>query len=186
MPTSDTLIADYLERLRRASVDLPAGSRAELMQDIGAHLAEKVDATASEVQVRRVLDELGTPEEIAAVAADQSGARPSAGAGGGGGGGLAYDTATVLVLLLGGFVIPVLGWIAGVVMLWNGPRWDARHKWAGTLIWPAAIVFTLMVLTADHRASGHLGVVVVIGLAVVVAGLVAGFGYLLRGARSSR
>ncbi|HEY2763763.1 MAG TPA: hypothetical protein VGJ13_07095 [Pseudonocardiaceae bacterium] len=182
MPTPDTLIAHYLDRLRLASADLPAGSRAELMQDIGAHLAEKVDAAASEVQVRRVLDELGTPEEIVAVAADQSGARSSASAGGG----LAYDVATVLVLLLGGFVIPLLGWIGGMAMLWNGPRWDARHKWAGTLIWPGAIILTLVVLTADHRTSGRLGLVVVTGLAVVVAGLVVGFVYLLRAARSHR
>jgi hypothetical protein len=180
MSTSDTLIADYLDRLRRASADLPAGSRAELMQDIGAHLAEKVDAGAGEVQARRVLDELGTPEEIAAAAAVQSGARSSASAGGG----FAYDLATVLVLFLGGFVVPVLGWIAGVVMLWSGPRWDARHKWAGTLIWPAAIILTLVLLTADHRTSGHLGVVVLAGLAVVLAGLVVGFAYLLRAARS--
>ncbi len=182
MPTPDALIADYLDRLRQASAGLPADSRAELMQDIGAHLAEKVDAAAGEVQVRRVLDGLGTPEEIAAAAADQSGARPPVHATGG----LAYDVTTVLVLLLGGFVIPLLGWIAGIVMLWNGPRWDTRHKWAGTLIWPGAVVLTLLALTADHRTSGRLGVVVVTGLAVVVAGLVTGFGYLLRAARSPR
>lgn len=182
MPTPDTLIADYLDRLRQASADLPAGSRAELMEDIGAHLAEKIDAGASEGQVRRVLDDLGAPEEIAAVAADQSGARPSAPAGGG----HAYDVATVLVLLLGGFVVPLLGWIAGIVLLWNGPRWDARHKWIGTLIWPGAIILTLALLVADHRTSGQLGVVVLAGLAVVVAGLVVGFGYLLRAARSHR
>ncbi|GAA5180165.1 hypothetical protein GCM10023322_11850 [Rugosimonospora acidiphila] len=182
MPTPDTLIADYLDRLRQASADLPAGSRAELMQDIGAHLAEKVDATASEVQVRRVLDELGAPEEIAAEAADQSGTRSSAPAAGG----LAYDVATVLVLLLGGFVIPLLGWIAGVVLLWNGPRWNARHKWAGTLIWPGAIILALVLLTADHRTSGRLGVVVVTGVAAIMVGLVVGFVYLLRAARSHR
>ncbi len=176
MPSADTLIADYLERLRRSSADLPAGARAELVEDISAHLAEKVDPTASETQVRRVLDELGTPEEIAA--ASESGTRSPARTGGE----VAYDLATVLALLLGGFVIPLLGWIAGVLMLWNGPRWDARQKWAGTLVWPVAIILTLVALTADHRASGHLAVVVVTGLAAAVAGLVVGFAYLLRAA----
>jgi uncharacterized membrane protein len=179
MTTTDTLIADYLDRLRRASVDLPAGSRAELIEDISAHLAEKVDTAAGEAQVRRVFDELGTPEEIAVAAAAESGTHSSVRSGGQ----LAYDVATVLVLLLGGFVMPVLGWIAGAVMLWNGPRWGIRHKWMGTLIWPVAIAVALVALTADHRASGHLGLVVLTGLTVVVIGLVVGFAYLLHAAR---
>ncbi|WP_328610320.1 hypothetical protein OG943_14700 [Amycolatopsis sp. NBC_00345] len=194
LSTTDALITDYLDRLRRAGAGLPAATRAELLDDIAAHLAELVGPGADEARARQVLDELGTPEEIAAAAAAESGAPAGASAGGpaggparAGGGELAYDVGTVLVLLLAGFVVPVLGWIAGVVMLWNGPRWSTGEKWAGTLIWPAAIVVTGMVLGLAHALAGGVGpVVLLLGAIVVLAGLVAGFAVLLRAAARRR
>jgi protein-S-isoprenylcysteine O-methyltransferase Ste14 len=47
-----------------------------------------------------------------------------------------YDRATVLLLLVGGLVVPFLGWLIGVGMLWAGPRWTAREKLLGTVVWP--------------------------------------------------
>lgn len=177
--STETLIADYLDRLRRASVDLPTDVRTELLDDIRAHLADTVDTSAGETEVRRALDELGTPEEIAAAAATESGA-PT---GDKTGGEQAYDVVAVLVLLLGGFVIPVLGWIAGVVMLWNGPRWTAREKWTGTLIWPVAIIVGVGGLFAAHVTGGGLIVVVPVAAIIALAILIVGFTHLLRAAR---
>jgi hypothetical protein len=170
------LIEQYLHRLRRAAADLPAAARAELLDDITTHLSETCGTDPGEATVRQALDELGTPEEITAAAAAESGtghARRS-------GGELAYDVTAVLILCLGGFVVPVVGWIAGVVMLWSGPRWQPRHKWVGTLLWPAALVIGALALTADHVAAGHLAVVIAIGALVILLGLLAGFTYLLR------
>ncbi|OLL82587.1 hypothetical protein Ae168Ps1_4993 [Pseudonocardia sp. Ae168_Ps1] len=52
----------------------------------------------------------------------------------------AYPVLTVLMLMLGGFVLPVVGWLAGVVMLWTGRAWSTGEKWLGTLVWPAVVV----------------------------------------------
>jgi hypothetical protein len=176
MTITEELTTEYLARLRRAAADLPAGARAELCDDIRAHLAESLGTDADEATAREVLDELGSPEEIVAAAAAETGTRPA----GRSQGALLYDVAAVLVLLLGGFVVPVAGWVAGVVMLWAGPRWGLRQKWGGTLLWPAAIVVGALALLADHVARGRLVAVVVIGALVVLAGLISGCVWLLR------
>lgn len=82
-------------------------------------------------RVRQALDELGTPEEIAAAAAAESGTsvRTSGERG--------YDVATVLILLLGNFVVPVLGW-------------TTSQKWLGTLVWPVIVVLFLVVALIDR------------------------------------
>ena len=79
-----------------------------MLDDITAHLPETIGPGADESRARQVLDDLGTPEELAAAAAAASGTPVRAS------GVRIYDLATVLVLLLGGFVVPVLagspGW----------------------------------------------------------------------------
>ena len=191
---NEVLIAEYLDRLRRAAGGLAPAARAELLDDIAAHLAERAGPGTDEARTRQVLDELGTPEEIAAAAAAETGV-PDGGSTGGsaaaparaGGGELAYDVGTVVVLLLAGFVVPVLGWIAGVVMLWNGPRWTTREKWAGTLLWPAAILVGCALLLLGHVTVGGVGpIVFVIGGLVELAGLVTAFTILLRAAARRR
>ncbi|BBF99179.1 hypothetical protein C8E95_4379 [Pseudonocardia autotrophica] len=52
----------------------------------------------------------------------------------------AYPVLTVLMLMLGGFVLPFVGWLAGVVMLWTGRAWTVGEKWLGTLVWPAVVI----------------------------------------------
>lgn len=47
-----------------------------------------------------------------------------------------YDGITVLLLLVGGVVVPVLGWVVGAIMLLCSRRWNLRDKLAGLLVWP--------------------------------------------------
>ena len=63
----DEIVAEYLARLRAALGPLPEARRAQLLDDISQHI---VDARArfpeqSPVAVLKLLDRLGTPEEIA-------------------------------------------------------------------------------------------------------------------------
>jgi hypothetical protein len=163
MTGTDGLVADYRDRLRRATADLPPGRRAELLDDIDAHLAEATADAPDDASVRQVLDDLGTPEAIADAARSEAGTsapvRSSSGD-------TVYDVATVLVLLLGGFVVPVLGWLAGVVMLWNGPRWTTGDRWLGTLAWPVAIALPIAVVVVPNAvaSTGHW---IVLGLGVL-------------------
>ncbi|ALE80009.1 hypothetical protein ACIGG9_05390 [Pseudonocardia alni] len=88
----------------------------------------------------------------------------------------AYPVLTVLMLMLGGFVLPVVGWLAGVVMLWTGRSWTVGEKWLGTLVWPGIVAVPALVLVAGLVATpdpgaGH--------WAIVVAGIVGVLGALV-------
>jgi hypothetical protein len=143
----DQLVADYLSRLSAAAGQLPAGRREELIEEISAHIAEaRMTAADGPAAVRTVLDDLGDPEEIVGAAeatpgsaSSRAGDRPPG-----------YEIVTVVLLLIGGLVVPVLGWIVGVVMLWASNRWRISDKLLGTLIWPGGLAapFAVLVLGA--------------------------------------
>lgn len=88
----------------------------------------------------------------------------------------AYPVLTVLMLMLGGFVLPVVGWLAGVVMLWTGRAWTTGEKWLGTLVWPAVVVVPLVPLAfaglySDVAEGGWLLVLAAVLAAVGVLGV---------------
>src|SRR5690348_3828948 len=127
----DQLVEDYLRELRNAARGLPADRRDELIEEITAHIAEARQSDGSPLAVRNILDRLGDPADIVRAAADTpagspawSGApgsaagHPAAAVPPGRAGAGALELAAVLFLLLGGIVIPVLGWFVGVVLLW--------------------------------------------------------------------
>lgn len=182
MSSPQSLVEDYLARLRHASADLPDGPRHELVDQITDHLAETTGDGADVATVRSVLDDLGSPEEIAAAARAESGTR--AVDPGRTSGQTLYDVGAVLVLLLGGFVVPVLGWVAGVVMLWVGPRWTATQKWVGTLLWPVAVLAAGGVLVGlrGARTGDQLGLLFWLVVVPVVVAFPVVAVYLLRAA----
>jgi len=130
--TDDTLAADYLKRLRRAARSLPRARRAELLDEIAAHIAEA--RAAGTVPLRVVLDELGDPAEIVAAAgAGQQASR------------LGWRETAAIILLLGGGFLFVVGWFAGLVLLWSSPRWRWPDKLLGTLVWPGGYLGVALV-----------------------------------------
>jgi hypothetical protein len=79
-----------------------------------------------------------------------------------------YDAITVFLLLAGGVIIPVAGWVVGAVMLLVSRRWTFRDKLIGLLVWPGglALAVGLIVLaptrqcvyvddSAGHRHGGE-------------------------------
>ncbi len=77
MSTPDALVAQYLEQLRGAlaTAGVPDARRMEIVDEVVAHLREAratLDAS-DEAALRTVLERLGSPEEIAAEAADSAG-----------------------------------------------------------------------------------------------------------------
>ena len=123
----------YLDDLDRALSDLPKDRRTEIVRDIRGHidvaLAEQDDPSAADVE--QLLDELGTPQEIAEAAyAELPPARAKI---------AGRDIATIVLLLIGGLVLPFVGWFIGVVLLWTSDgladqgqadRHTARARWA--------------------------------------------------------
>jgi hypothetical protein len=135
--TADKLVEDYLKRLKAETSDLPRAARRELVQEISDHIAEaRADASAaSEAEIRNVLDRVGEPAEIAAEARERFGfggrrARP-------------LEIAALILLPIGGVVLPVLGWLVGVTLLWISDTWTTRDKLIGTLVVPGGLLLPL-------------------------------------------
>jgi hypothetical protein len=142
--TTDTLhplAADYLERLRRAGRDLPAGRRRELLAEIEGHLSEAIEPGASDAQALTVLDRLGEPEAI--IAAEMPPRDEPANRRG------VAEWAAIILLPFGAFIF-VVGWFAGLVLLWSSRAWTTRDKWIGTLVIPGglATAFASLILLA--------------------------------------
>jgi uncharacterized membrane protein len=164
-PDDDQLVEDYLRELSNAARGLPADRRDELVEEITAHIAEARQSDGSPTAVRNILDRLGDPADIVRAAADMPPGSPAwSGAPGSGAGHPvaaaaqpgrvgALELAAVLFLLLGGIVIPVLGWFIGVVLLWMSPRWTARDKLLGTLVWPGGLLAPAVLLVAGAAAG---------------------------------
>lgn len=126
-------LAAYLIRLDRATRHLPRDSRLEVMRDVRVRIDAALAGTPSTSpgQVSAVLRSLGSPEAL--VAAALAGTEPARTRLAG------RDILTVLLLLFGGLVVPVVGWAAGVFLLWTSTAWRTRDKVIGTLVVPGGL-----------------------------------------------
>jgi hypothetical protein len=65
---------------------------------------------------------------------------------------------TVFLLPLGGIVIPVLGWLVGVVLLWASKVWTFREKVLGTLLVPGGLadipIIALVAASSETSCGG--------------------------------
>jgi hypothetical protein len=128
--------SDYLDRLAAALADAPAGLRDDIVTGIREELVG-LDDTATALRIAA----LGDPARIAAEALDQLPAaspRPP----------VAYLIVTVALIVIGGWLIPVLGWIAGLVMAVGSPEWSPRDKRiaVGIAVGSAALATLLLFL----------------------------------------
>lgn len=141
--SDDELVQRYLTRLNAAASGMPADRRRELIDEITTHIEEAmITQPIPPGGVQTVLDQLGPPEEIARAADGGVGAGPAGGANPLG----AIEILAILGLLIGGLVLPVVGWLAGVVLLWLSPRWQLRDKLLATLVWPGGLLAPIIAL----------------------------------------
>jgi hypothetical protein len=139
--SDDELVMPYLARLEAAASGMPADRRRELIDEISTHIAEAMAAQPPPPGgVATVLDQLGSPEEIVREAdAGAAGTGPGSGSPLG-----AVEIIAILGLLIGGIIVPVIGWLVGVVLLWISPRWKAGDKLLATLVWPGGLLAPLV------------------------------------------
>jgi hypothetical protein len=139
-------VQDYLGALERAVRDLPRDRRHEMMRDISGHIEAALAEDSSPAAVERVLASLGSPDEIAAAAYAELPPRrqnmPT------------RDVVTVILLLVGGLVLPVVGWIIGLVLLWTSNTWGVREKIIGTVLVPGGLLFPLLMGGLAFVATG--------------------------------
>ena len=139
--TDDQLAAAYLRRLRRAARGLPRARRKELLDEIADHIGQARAAGAA--PLRDVLGGLGDPEEIAAAAGPVRDARLGV-----------AEAAAIALLLFGGFIF-LIGWFAGLVLLWISPRWRWPDKLLGALVWPGGYAAVLLLGVLGTSGAGQ-------------------------------
>jgi hypothetical protein len=163
IPVTDPFVRAYLDRLDRCAAALPTDQRTELVEEISRHIADAmaIGQVRTEADMRTMLDRLGEPEEIVAAARADAGATPGFTLSPPYTGGApvaprapttTWEGITVALLTLGS-IVPVIGWLAGVAMLWTSRRWRPGEKVLGTLIMPlgpaAVLWFALIPVSSE-------------------------------------
>lgn len=131
-PTVPQVVRSYLAQLERALADLPAGVRDEIVAGIQEEL-EGLDAGAAAARI----EEFGDPEFIAAEARTEAATAAPAGTT------PQVDThrreprwypvLAALLVAFGGVIVPVVGWVVGLALMWMSTTWRRRDKWVATL-----------------------------------------------------
>ena len=173
----DDLVAGYLGRLVQAARQLPPDRRAELIDEIADHIEQaRAVSEASGPGLVDLLRRLGEPEAIAAAANDSASdfadifaqpsaaiTRPTAGSGQ-----RRRDVAAV-TLTLGSvllapvsFVLALLGWAVGIVLLLLSPRWPRPAKVLGAVTGTLALplfggLFATLAKTWYWQQAGPFG-----------------------------
>jgi uncharacterized membrane protein len=134
------LVDEYLRELSGELRDLPRGRRRELLGEIKDHIDSALERGPGhdEANVRNIFERLGEPAEIAEEARHRFGLhRAKAGP---------LEVGAVILLPIGGLVVPVLGWVVGVILLWSSQLWTTREKLAGTLLFPGGLLIPFYLL----------------------------------------
>jgi hypothetical protein len=142
--TAHPLVEGYLRSLDGAAKVLPRRERDELVAEIRAHLDEAVPPGASEADVRNALDAPGAPWDIVAAA----GGEPKTVRRG------PREIFALILLVTGGFPVPILGWFVGLGLLIWSPLWTPRQKWLGALVWPGGLFSLLFIAAIPNSSSG--------------------------------
>jgi hypothetical protein len=152
--TADKLVERYLKHLDVELDDLPRDRRHEIVDEISGHIAEaRADLEEeTESDVRNILDDLGDPAEIATDARDRFDVSPDPKPRKSDPGWV--EIGALVMLLVGGLVLPVFGWVIGVVLLWVSNAWNTRDKIIGTIFVPGGL--GLPVLLGIFAASSGL------------------------------
>lgn len=142
--TLSTTARGYLDRLDAALADVDPRTAA----DLHAGLAEELDGLDDATAQRRIA-ELGDPSFVAASVRAEAGAppdvappNPQAAPAKRGLESTAMIAATSVLVAVGGTLIPLVGWIAGIVLMWCSPVWRNAQKLTVTLL-PLAIALAL-------------------------------------------
>jgi uncharacterized membrane protein len=163
--STDRLVSDYLDTLDAELTGLPRVGRREVLDEIEGHIRDslaEVDPD-DEAGVRNVLDRIGEPSDIADEARDRFGIkRPET---------TWREIGALILLSPAGLIVPVLGWFAGVVLLWVSDAWNTREKLFGTFF-PACVGLVLLpFLAGGYATHGELLITVLFASLLVVGDL---------------
>jgi len=172
------VIRRYLGELDRTLAGVPDDVR----QGIVAGVAEELEGLDAAAAASRI-ESLGDPAFIAAEARAEAraGAAPSPSAAK-----LApsraseqrwYVVVTALLLEFGGLLVPLAGWVAGIMLLWASALWTRGEKLVATIVPPAVgvVLFSGFAIGGSGVAWWHalvLGAIAGPALASIVIGII--------------
>jgi HAAS domain-containing protein len=162
--TTDKLVERYLKHLEVELDDLPRDRRREIVDEISGHIAEARAALEHETEadVRNILEGLGDPADIAVDARERFEVRPTPTQSK-----TRWMEITALIMLLaGGLILPGVGWLIGVVLLWVSNVWNVRDKILGTLVLPGGLLLPLGLAFTVGASSDSVGCPVPVGTPV--------------------
>ncbi|MEO7147182.1 MAG: hypothetical protein ABIW81_06475 [Terrimesophilobacter sp.] len=64
-----------------------------------------------------------------------------------------YIVLSSLLVAFGGVVVPLLGWVFGLAMVWVSKSWRLWEKWVATLTPPITIAFSVLMMGVVRGAS---------------------------------
>ena len=152
--TPDKLVERYLKHLEVELDDLPRDRRSEIVDEIAGHIAEArgVLEHESEADVRNILEGLGDPPDIAEDARDRFDVQPALPVAPYKPGSM--EIAALVLLLVGGLIVPIFGWMIGVILLWLSNAWNVRDKVIGTIFVPGGLGLPLIGFVLFATGSG--------------------------------
>lgn len=173
----------YLQQVQR----LLEGADSETAVSLMAGLTEELEGLDDAAALSKI-EQIGPPEEVTAELRADAEPRPQDADW--------YTWLAALLATFGGFILPFIGWIVGVVLLWNSKTWRTRHRVIGTLVAPivtliaAAAVMPWQPIAVSNDASTSafaawdVGTLLTVILApLLLALLVAVASWLIAGAR---
>lgn len=156
----------YLDELERAAAVLPADRRVELLADVAAHLETDLASVSDEATARDVLARLGEPSRLVAEAAADLAPTPRGASAPGG-----AELVALLLMGIGGVVLPLLAPAVGVMIMGTSPRWATHHvrvAWAILGVGLAALLTGFALLAVTTQPTPGIVVAGLAALAVVV------------------
>jgi uncharacterized membrane protein len=151
------LVERYLKHLEVELDDLPRDRRREIVDEIAGHIAEARAGLEheSEADVRNILEGLGDPADIAEDARERFDVQPTRAA-------LPYkpgwiEVGALVLLLVGGLILPFFGWMIGVILLWLSNAWNVRDKIIGTVFVPGGLGFLVFLYFMSASLVGSSG-----------------------------
>jgi hypothetical protein len=157
---TEGLVRDYLGRLEAAAWTLAGDRRSELVGEVREHIEVALTDAGrrDEVTVRNVLDRLGPPEEIVSAEVGTDAASPGAAAvlshreGRLGLG--AVEIVALLLLTVGGILLPLIGPLLGLAFVWASTQWTTRDKIIASAIAVLLLILPVLLLFSLRAASG--------------------------------
>jgi hypothetical protein len=142
-------VAAYLARLEASAAGLPPGRREELVAEIRAHLQDALSVATDEASLRQALDRLGAPEEIVAAERDEGEPAPVTAGRERGTVWTPLEVIAVVALIAGAFVLPLVGPLIGIVLVWASRRWTTGQKVIATLLTFAGVLLLVVLAAAS-------------------------------------